>query len=159
MRNKTKNKHKRVIALLCFVCMVGFFSMYLQGPAVHATTANETDDFEDTSDVDDSKKLAGSGVSLNFNNNEATLSGTLRILLILTVIALAPSILIMLTSFTRIIIVMHFTRSALGTQSAPPNQVLVGISLFLTLFIMAPVFTEINNAAIKPYEEIGRAHV
>ena len=152
MRNRTKSKHKRVIALLCFVCMVGFFSMYLKGPAVYATTATETDDFEDTTDVDDSEALAGGSVSLNFNNDEATLSGTLRALLILTVIALAPSILIMLTSFTRIIVVMHFTRSALGTQTAPPNQVLIGLSLFLTLFIMAPVFTEINETAIKPYE-------
>lgn len=152
MRNRIKNKHKRLFALLCFVCMVGFFSVYLQGPTVYATTADQPDDFENTTDVDDAEKLAGGGVSLNFNNDEATLSGTLRILLILTVIALAPSILIMLTSFTRIIVVLHFTRSALGTQTAPPNQVLIGLALFLTLFIMAPVFKEINDTAIKPYE-------
>ena len=151
MINRTKSKHKRVIALLCFVCMVGFFSMYLEGPAVYATTV-DADDFEDTTDVDDSEALAGGSVSLNFNNDEATLSGTLRALLILTLLALAPSILIMLTSFTRIIVVMHFTRSALGTQTAPPNQVLIGLSLFLTIFIMAPVFSQINETAIKPYE-------
>jgi flagellar biosynthetic protein FliP len=126
--------------------------LYLEGPSVHATTVEDTDDFEDTTDVDDSEALAGNSVSLNFNNDEATLSGTLQMLLVLTVISLAPSILIMLTSFTRIIVVLHFTRSALGTQTAPPNQVLIGLSLFLTLFIMAPVFTEINNTAIKPYE-------
>ena len=151
MRNRIKNKHKRVIALLCFVCMVGFFSMYIEGPAAYATTV-DTDDFEGTTDVDDSEALAGGSVSLNFNNDEATLSGTLRALLILTILALAPSILIMLTSFTRIIVVMHFTRSALGTQTAPPNQVLIGLSLFLTIFIMAPVFSQINETAIKPYE-------
>ena len=68
----------------------------------------------------------------------------------ISTIALAPSILIMLTSFTRIIIVMHFTRTAIGTQTAPPNQVLVGLSLFLTFFIMAPTFSRIYNDAIVP---------
>lgn len=74
----------------------------------------------------------------------------MQILLVLTVIALAPSILIMLTSFTRIIIVLHFTRSAIGTQTAPPNQVLVGLALFLTFFIMAPTFKTVYDDAIKP---------
>ena len=68
------------------------------------------------------------------------------------VIALAPSILIMLTAYTRIIIVLHFLRSALGTQTAPPNQVLIGLALFLTLFIMHPVFTQVNEQAIKPLD-------
>ena len=73
-------------------------------------------------------------------------------MLVLTVISLAPSILIMLTSFTRIIIVLHFVRNAIGTQTAPPNQVLIGLALFLTLFIMNPVFSEINENAIKPFD-------
>lgn len=89
--------------------------------------------------------------------NGSDLASVLQILLVLTVIALAPSILIMLTSFTRIIIVMHFTRTALGTQTSPPNQVLIGLSLFLTFFIMAPVFTQVYNDAILPLsrEEIS----
>ena len=82
--------------------------------------------------------------------NGSDLASVLQIMLVLTVIALAPSILIMLTSFTRLIIVMHFTRNALNTQSAPPNQVLIGLSLFLTFFIMAPTFTKVYNDAIKP---------
>ncbi len=152
MINRIKNKHKRVLALLCFVCMVGIFSVSLKGTTAYAAAVDNPDDFEDTTDVDDAEGLAGTGVSLNFNNDEATLSGTLRILLILTLLALAPSILIMLTSFTRIIIVLHFTRTALGTQSSPPNQVLIGLALFLTLFIMAPVFMQINEQAIQPFE-------
>ena len=56
----------------------------------------------------------------------------------------------MVTSFTRIIVVLHFIRSALGTQTTPPNQVLIGLALFLTVFIMGPVFTQVNNEAIKP---------
>ena len=75
---------------------------------------------------------------------------TINIVIILALLVLAPSLLLMVTSFTRIIIVMHFVRSALGTQTTPPNQVLVGLALFLTLFIMSPVFTEINESAIQP---------
>jgi flagellar biosynthetic protein FliP len=79
-----------------------------------------------------------------------TLASSLQMLFVLTIITLAPSILIMVTSFTRIIIVLHFVRSALGTQTTPPNQVLIGLALFLTFFIMSPVFTKINTEAIKP---------
>ncbi|MEW5945345.1 MAG: flagellar type III secretion system pore protein FliP [bacterium] len=76
---------------------------------------------------------------------------SLQILFLLTIITLAPSLLIMLTSFTRIIIVLSLTRNALGTQQMPPNQILIGISLFLTFFIMAPVFKEVNEKALQPY--------
>lgn len=92
------------------------------------------------------------GVTVSYNNEDGTLSGSLRILLTLTLITLAPSLIMMLTSFTRIIIVLHFLRTALGTQTSPPNQVLIGLALFLTLFIMNPVFSEINENAIKPFD-------
>ncbi|NLY67338.1 MAG: flagellar type III secretion system pore protein FliP [Tissierellia bacterium] len=82
---------------------------------------------------------------------------SLRLLIILTILTLAPSILIMMTSFTRIIIVLSFIRNALGMQQTPPNQVIIGLALFLTFFIMAPVGQEINAEAIQPYinEEIS----
>ena len=70
----------------------------------------------------------------------------------LTIISLAPSLLIMLTSYTRIIIVLHFLRTAIGTQTSPPNQVLIGLALFLTFFIMWPTFQEINEKAIVPLD-------
>ncbi|MFH1851044.1 MAG: flagellar biosynthetic protein FliP, partial [Candidatus Neomarinimicrobiota bacterium] len=81
---------------------------------------------------------------------------TLKILFMMTVLSLAPSILIMMTSFTRIIIVFHFLRAALATQSAPSNQILIGLALFMTFFIMQPVLTEVNDNALQPYlrEEI-----
>lgn len=81
----------------------------------------------------------------------------LQLLFLITILAIAPSLLIMLTSFVRLIIVFSFLRRALGTQTMPPDQVLVGLSLFLTLFIMMPVFTEINDNALQPYlaEEIN----
>ncbi len=78
---------------------------------------------------------------------------TLQIIVMLTVLTLAPAILIMTTSFTRIIIVLSFLRNALGTQQAPPNQILLGFSLFLTFFIMAPVWSQVNDQALKPYFE------
>ena len=81
------------------------------------------------------------------------MNGTLKILITLTLIALAPTLLIMMTSFTRVIIVLHFTRAALNTQTAPPNQVLIGLALFLTFFIMKPTLTEVYQEAVVPFEE------
>ena len=76
---------------------------------------------------------------------------SLQILFLLTVLALAPAILVLMTSFTRVIIVLSFVRNALATQQMPPNQVLIGLALFLTFFIMAPTWQVINNEAIQPY--------
>ncbi len=79
------------------------------------------------------------------------LSVTLQIVILMTVLALAPSILIMITSFIRIIVVLSFLRQAIGTNQMPPNQLLVGLALILTFFIMTPVFTTSYNDGIKPY--------
>ena len=78
-------------------------------------------------------------------------SVTLQILLLMTVLSLAPAILILTTSFTRIIVVLHFLRQAMGTQQVPPPQVLVGLALFLTFFLMAPTWQRINTEALQPY--------
>ena len=102
---------------------------------------------------DDFIPLPNINVSIGNQNEdgEATGSSSVQLLLLMTVISLAPSILIMMTCFTRITIVLHFVRSALGTQQMPPNQVLVGLALILTWFIMGPVFTQVNETAIQPY--------
>jgi len=78
-------------------------------------------------------------------------SQTMQILFLITILSLAPSILIMMTSFSRILIVFHFIRTALGTQTVPANQILIGLSLFLTFFIMRPVIDEMNVKALQPY--------
>jgi flagellar biosynthetic protein FliP len=91
-------------------------------------------------------------LTITYDSGNGEINGTLRILLILTAIAIIPLLLVTITSFTRILIVLHFTRQALNTQSAPPNQVLIAISLFLTFFIMQSVFTEIYTEAIVPYD-------
>lgn len=90
------------------------------------------------------------GITVDTTNEEGTLAGTLQMLLVITVISLAPSIVIMMTSFTRIVVVFHFLRTALGTQSTPPNNVLIGLALFLTLFIMSPTLERINEEGIQP---------
>ncbi len=85
--------------------------------------------------------------------NPADVSLSLQILFVLTVLSLAPAIMVMMTSFTRLIVVFSFLKHALGTQQMPPNQVLVGLALFLTFFIMAPVWQDIQQQAVKPYME------
>ncbi|MGM0840728.1 MAG: flagellar type III secretion system pore protein FliP [Bacillota bacterium] len=93
-----------------------------------------------------------------FNSSSAdNVSTSVKLLLLFTVLSLAPSILILMTSFTRIMIVLSFVRTSLATQQMPPNQVLIGISLFLTFFIMAPTFQEVNSEALTPLfnEEIN----
>ena len=107
-----------------------------------------------TSDTaDELRELnVGNNLNITYRDGQGNMSGSLRILITLTLIAIAPMLIIMLTSFTRILVVMHFTRAALGTQSAPPNQVLVGLTLFLTFFIMQPTIQKINTEAVQPFE-------
>jgi flagellar biosynthetic protein FliP len=80
-------------------------------------------------------------------------SDVVKMIIILTMISVAPFILLMMTCFTRIIIVLSFLRNALGLQQTPPNQVLVGLALFITFFIMQPVLTQVNETALKPYND------
>jgi flagellar biosynthetic protein FliP len=90
-------------------------------------------------------------VGVDSADNPSDFSVTLQIIFLMTILTLAPAILIMLTSFTRIVIVFHFIRQALGTQQIPPNQILIGLALFLTFFIMAPTWKQVNSKALQPY--------
>jgi flagellar biosynthetic protein FliP len=90
------------------------------------------------------------GVTLG-DGSEPVGASALSMLLLITVLSLAPAILVLMTSFTRIVIVLGFVRTSLGTQQMPPNQVLIGLALFMTLFIMAPTFSTLNDTALKPY--------
>ena len=97
-------------------------------------------------------------VSLDGTDDPQEWFNGLKIIATLTVLALAPSILVMMTSFTRILVVFGFLRQALGTQQAPPNQILVGLALFMSMFIMMPVWQKIDATALTPYlnEEISQ---
>ena len=139
--------------LVLFLIPLAFVVIFSGTGAVHATTVTPDTGAEEgqvDSVTSDNNAATTLGLSLSTNSDETSLSGTLQILLIITVISLAPSILVMVTSFTRIIIVLHFVRTAIGTQSSPPNNVLIGLSLFLTLFIMSPVIAQIKTEAYDP---------
>ncbi|MEN6441075.1 MAG: flagellar type III secretion system pore protein FliP [Syntrophobacter sp.] len=95
--------------------------------------------------------------AFNLNLDDAKgpqqVAGIMQVLLVLTILSLAPALLILMTSFTRLAIVLSFLRHALGTQQAPPNQVIIGLALFLTFFIMQPVWQKIHQEAIQPYQQ------
>lgn len=90
-------------------------------------------------------------VKLDPAKNPEEVSTSLQILALLTILSIAPAIMIMTTAFTRIVIIFSFVRNALGTQNIPPNQVIIGLSLFLTFYVMGPTYSEINDTALKPY--------
>lgn len=148
------NKHIRSIRTVFFVVFVICILTFFFVTPVSATSVTTQD--TTTTDNSETLDLSGNIGPFQFDLDTGTdggLSATLQMMLVLTLISLAPSILIMVTSLTRILIVLHFLRSALGTQTTPPNQILIGLALFLTLFIMSPVFTQINEDAIKPLSE------
>lgn len=92
-------------------------------------------------------------LSIGQGQGAGDVSTSLQIIFLLTVLSLAPAIIMLVTSFARIVIVLGFTRSALGTQAIPPNSVLIGLALFLTAFTMAPVWQDVNTRALQPYLE------
>lgn len=155
-----RNRGKKIYCCISFIFAVAVLVLTLTfGMSTESVYASTTGDLNDISGLSstqnepaDSSTDATNGFSIMYNNENGTMSATVRIVLILTIISLAPSILIMMTSFTRIIVVLHFVRTALGTQTTPPNQVLVGLALFLTFMIMSPVFSQINEEAIKPLD-------
>ena len=137
------------VVFAVFVLGVTIAYSFASPTLVYASGAeNSTEQKEDADHKDKTN-----GISISFDNDDGSMSASIRILLLLTILSLAPSILIMLTSYTRIIIVFHFLRTAIGTQTAPPNQVLIGLALFLTFFIMWPTFNQINTTVIKPLDE------
>ncbi|MBO4775854.1 MAG: flagellar type III secretion system pore protein FliP [Lachnospiraceae bacterium] len=157
---KNQSVSFKIVIGLCLLVTAGIL-LYFIPIKVHASGLSNAEDLVDDITSSISNELEdelnadapNSSFSVNFESGNGELNGSLRILLILTFISFIPAMLVMLTSFTRIIIVLHFTRTALGTQTAPPNQVLIGLALFLTLFIMAPVFTRVNEEAIIPFDQ------
>ena len=152
---------KQITMLICLLVTVGILCVQSSITA-HASGTQQTGDTH-TSTVqnpsgssqspDDLMQFnTGNSFTLTYNDGNGDVNGALRIFLILTAISLAPTVIIMMTSFTRIIIVLHFTRAALNTQTAPPNQILIGLALILTFFIMQPTVERINTEAIQPFE-------
>ena len=153
-------RRKKIYCMCSFVIAIVAVVLLLTSSVATTTvyaTANDPLDITDFTQVDDDNVTKATeddtnGLSITYNNNSGSLSTPIRMFLVITVLALAPSILIMLTSYTRIIVVLHFIRTALGTQTSPPNQVLIGLALFLTLFIMWPTLQTINTTVIEPLD-------
>lgn len=149
MRKYIKRIFGLLLIFVVLIFMCGTTKAYATG-----TTTDNTEQEKQSNSVSPSEELEDGGtlfgIDISTSGETGGISSALQIVIVLTVIALCPSILVMLTSFTRILIVMHFTRSALNTQSAPPNQILIGISLFLTVFVMSPVFEKIYTDAYLP---------
>ena len=154
---------KKIIKIICLLVMVGILCVIprtdVKAVSLDSTLAGETEERTNITEPgssdsrDDLSELnIANSLTISLNNGNGQMNGTLRILITLTMIGLAPILLIMLTSFVRIIIVLHFTRAALNTQTAPPNQVLIGLALFLTYFIMQPTLTQVYEEAVVPFE-------
>ncbi len=90
-------------------------------------------------------------IGMDQAHSQGDVNSSLQIMALLTVLSLAPALMILTTAFTRIVIILSFVRTAIGTQSIPPNQVIVGLSLFLTFFVMAPTWNKVNHDALQPY--------
>ena len=155
---------KKIMKQICLLLAVGILCIIpqinakattvdsnLTGETETRTNIEEPGSAESAEDLQDLN--SANSLTITHSGDNGQVNGTLKILITLTLIALAPTLLIMLTSFTRVIIVLHFTRAALNTQTAPPNQVLIGLALFLTFFIMKPTLTEVYNDAVIPFEE------
>jgi flagellar biosynthetic protein FliP len=91
------------------------------------------------------------GIDFGDGSSPDTVSNTLRIVLLLTVLSIAPAILLMMTCFTRIVVVLGFVRNALGTQQSPPNQVLIGLAIFMTFFVMGPTMSKVYDQGLHPF--------
>ena len=167
MKNRVNSEGRRGVFVFCFLVYLMVFLVLApvkvyasdvtdlgltteSNGTEHPTVISSPGSAEDASDLRELN--VSNNLSITYTDEQGNLSGTLRILIILTLISLAPILVIMMTSFTRILIVLHFVRAALGTQTAPPNQVLVGLTLFLTFFIMNPIITDVNTNAVKPFE-------
>jgi flagellar biosynthesis protein FliP len=138
----------RATVVLLLTLLAGAVAVLAAGPAAAAPTA-PTAPTDPTAPVVPGVGGADGGVDISIGGGSASTSITL--ILAITVLSVAPSVLLLATSFTKIIVVLGITRNALGLPTSPPNQVLTGLALFLTLFVMGPVFGDINDVAVQPY--------
>lgn len=145
-RRREIRKALLALSMLLCICLAAAPS-YARATGTGGVDRITEDEIGADPDIDDNTF----DLSITSNLGSTRLESTLQILILLTILSLAPSILILLTSFTRVIVVFHFLRTAMGTQTTPPNQVLAGLAVFITLAVMAPVFNEVNTNAVQPY--------
>ncbi len=160
---KLMRNRKRIITMICLLITVGILCIQNSMTVFAVEDREPTGSQETRTFIDPPGTASAPGeerevntantVTVSLDSGNGQLNGALSVLITLTMIAILPMIIIMMTSFTRIIIVLHFTRAALNTQTAPPNQILIGLALILTFFIMEPTITRINEEAIQPFQE------
>ena len=146
----------RVGILILFVIVLTAVFLWLGAHASQAVTVNPTTPTDPTdptepTDPTNPDDSGGGGLSVDINGPNGAPSSAIVTLLGITLLSVAPALLLMMTSFTKIFVVLAMTRNALALPSIPPNQVLAGLALFLSLFIMTPVLTDINSVALQPY--------
>ncbi len=143
--------HAAVVTVLVLAVLY-LISVLNSAPAQAIGVMAPTDPLEPTPPTDPSDPGAGTdGVNLTVNGLGGTPSSSIVTLLAVTLLSVAPALLLMMTSFTKIFVVLAMTRNAIGLPSIPPNQVLAGLALFLSLFIMSPTLIDINNNAVQPF--------
>ncbi|MBE1524620.1 flagellar type III secretion system pore protein FliP [Nesterenkonia lutea] len=158
---------RRVLLVLLLVLAVGA-SLWLSAGSVSAAPVDPPeqpqpgepapvpgDDEGQDGDGEDAEGEGGGGLSVDINGPDGTPSSAVVTLIAITLLSVAPALLLMMSSFTKIFVVLALTRNALSLPSIPPNQVLAGLALFLSLFVMSPVLTEINELAVQPYTDGG----
>lgn len=151
MRSREHGLHSQLHMSSAFAAVVGILIaiLFLSAPAAHAAEF----------------PIPRISIGVDSAGTPEDVAVSVQVLILLTILALAPAILIMMTAFTRIVIVLSLTRSALATNQTPPNQVIIGLALFLTFYVMAPTFQVMNEEALQPYlegtitqeEALGRA--
>ncbi len=172
---RSNNIYLKIMPLLCLLISVGILfmmpntTMHVYASSMGSSSIADIDpnrpstgdrehqtNINEPGSADNAEALQelniANNLTVTYENSNGTIAGPIRILMTLTFIALAPMLIISMTCFIRIVVVLHFTRTALNTQTVPPNQVIIALALFLTFFIMAPTFTRINEEAIKPLD-------
>jgi flagellar biosynthetic protein FliP len=152
MNRRTRAAHwtARAAVVLAMAALVGVALMILSPAMAHAAPVPPADPTPPADPVPPTQ-APGPGVTVDINGLNGTPSASILTLLGITLLSVAPALLLMMSSFTKIFVVLAMTRNALSLPSIPPNQVLAGLSLFLSLFIMWPVLTDINTVAVQPY--------
>jgi flagellar biosynthetic protein FliP len=147
----------RLLSIFCAFYLLFFLQSPLMGQQQDPANPKGRVNIEDSTDIDRIQRQAtpfpipAITIQVDPAKERGQLGTGLQVLILLTILSLAPSILIMLTSFTRILIVLSFVRRALGTQQEPSNQILIGLALFITFFTMSPVFDQIYQQSVKPF--------
>lgn len=148
LRTAARRRAPRLVLIAAGALLVALLLLTLAATAGHAAPVPPTDPVAPTAPTDPTD--TGS-VSVAVNGVNGTPSSSVTVLIGITLLSVAPSLLLMMTAFTKIFVVLSLTRNALGLQGVPPNQVIAGLALFLSLFVMAPVLSQVNDLGVQPY--------